>query len=250
MCSNVNSMMKVKFLSRVLLYLSLFLIGVFQVAYGQSVVANSNIIDNSNLPDNIKHSYASLSAIKYATGQFKRHGITGYCSSSIDNKIVDKVSERFEVSETDVGIDGSPVTAGSTVTMNWAKAIGFSSTDLDNANTDPTLPLPTPLTGCAAYGGINGGEQGQWRLPTHKEWGLIVMLNGKLKKGVQLTSSAASLYWASTENNNKIEGNPSATVWCLCTTPDIGVSSYFFYVNNTSYKTSNGRVRCIKDLAP
>lgn len=139
-------------------------------------------------------------------------------------------------------------------TSTWSQASGWDTLlDEELANTlsvedgetagEGASTLASPATGCAAYAGPNGGEQGQWRLPTQRE---MLMMFTVIDQAVDLISGWSAEeysivngdYWTATELN-----------------PGGGTSAWkAWYVSNiTGFTTHDAKTkgyltRCVKDI--
>lgn len=142
-------------------------------------------------------------AAMYASGVAPNQGslISGNLTDEGWNK---KMSSKFQVMKADYN---------SSTTMAWVDA----------------------WNGCKAYNGASdggGSQAGQWRLPTQKEYKMIVAVYPQLLVQGIMSAFIANSYWIATEYN--------------------AMSAHFVAFGNggmsSSFKTTTYRVRCVRDL--
>lgn len=162
-----------------------------------------------------------------------------------------KLSFAFVVAPHNVDSSGNH-TQETWATSSWSQASGWDTTldtelanelYLENAVGEGASTLASTPTGCAAYAGPNGGEQGQWRLPTQRE---MLMMFTVIDQAVELIrgwsteeySIVSGDYWTATELN-----------------PGGGTSAWkAWYVSNiTGFTTHDAKTkgyltRCVKDI--
>lgn len=235
------------------LFLFFLLISVFgyENLHAQQVRSENGyiVVDNSSLYGMALKSRAEVAASTTTNGIMKRHFMR-WLSGTSASDINDKVSPKFAVSPTDVKADGTPGVDRITswmVASGWDPAPGNAD---DNMNAE-ALPAAVP-TGCAAYAGPNGGESGQWRLPTLREMLLISMLKTRIEALPGFTPFTEynyyngqnynqPYYWTATEESD----DPTVALYVL---PKLVQLDYKYKKvainNNLTYRN----IRCVKDL--
>lgn len=215
--------------------LALLLLGVTLQVVGvnvySQVVKQENgyiIIDNQTVPERSRKSGAEVTNSKNANGIMKRHSESG----NLDYNA--KVSPKFAVSPIDVPVSSS----NPEVEMYWGTASGWAVDA--NGNTNAGASIAESPTGCAAYAGPQGGEVGQWRLPTQRELMLIWILKAPLESiGSAFNHLNAdpthSPYWSGTESSTS-----SQSSWF--------VDFSWGDVNMAGAHKDKRRVRCVRDM--
>jgi len=210
------------------------------VSYSQKVRANYTaggktyavVIDNSAIQHNSRKTTAEMNdAIDAATGITVRH--SDYIGNGSNANINQKVSKKFAVSPTDVGLNGS---AGSQL-MNFAQASGWENTtgNVDN-NRNASATVASPATGCKAYAGPSGGEVGKWRLPTQREMQIMYILKSSYAGVAGFTQFTNGSYVTSTEGG-------FASYVAKCWVIEWSFGSIF-----NGEKTGTYYVRCVRDI--
>lgn len=175
---------------------------------------NSIIIDNSDI--NTKSTRIVSSSDKYPNGQLLRH------------TLFPKISLKFQLSPNDVNSAGKEETAA---TMNWAVGMGYNIEENERSDVMLSPTFAEPKTGCAAYKGPNSSDsEGSWRVPSHGELMIIILLNDKLN-----SSKLSGVYFSSTE---VLISNTNQGAGIVYSTKEV----------SNAYKNSSKRFRCIKDL--
>lgn len=155
------------------------------------------VIDNSAMSVKSRKSPQEVADSKTTNGILKRHEKEKKTLFASNPDVNAKVSPKFAVSPQNVGASGQACTRPDVTTYYWEEAAGWD-VSVNNSETAPVAPTPT---GCAAYGGLNGDEQGKWRMPTFREAMLMVALKSKLEAQPNFTAfSTNDSYWTATES--------------------------------------------------
>lgn len=113
---------------------------------------------------------------------FPMHGAEGSLNT---------VAPKFEVAQYDCGINGEQIVIPGTISMEWYKACGWS--------TSAGGTVATPATGCNAYweGSANDPNTGtgMWRMPTQRELMSIWVVQEDLQNN--FIKLAPNNYWSS-----------------------------------------------------
>lgn len=193
------------------------------------------VIDNSAMSGKSRKSTQEVADSKTTNGILKRHEKEKETLFASNPDVNAKVSPKFAVSPQNVSESGVAYTSPNITTYYWEVAAGW---DISVNDSETASVAPTP-TGCAAYGGPNGGEQGEWRMPTFREVMLMVVFRSKLEAQPNFTAfSTDNYYWTATE---------SGLVWCFGVIFSNGKSAMILKSRgNNSYP--NYYLRCVKDL--
>lgn len=193
------------------------------------------VIDNSAMSGKSCKSTQEVADSKTTNGILKRHEKEKKTLFASNPDVNAKVSPRFAVSPQNVSESGQAYTRPDVTTYYWEVAAGW---DISVNNSETASVAATP-TGCAAYDGPNGSEQGEWRMPTFREAMLIVALRSKLEAQPNFMAfSTDDYYWTATE---------SYLSGCFIVNFSDGKSA-------TTSKSQSGNsypnkyLRCVKDL--
>lgn len=109
-----------------------------------------------------------------------------------------------------------------------------SKTNIGSAAGTATMNFATAASACTAYAGPNGGEAGQWRLPSQRELQLTWTMKTKLEAQSGFTAFTSGVYWSSTESSGD-----TSRAWLV----------NFSRGNMGSLtKVGNAYVRCVRDM--
>lgn len=180
--------------------------------------------------------------VQVKTRRVKRYKITNGPAKTYSPNL--NCSSNFIISPRDVSPRGrdTPV-VGESMTMNWATANGYLAT----ANTvDIAIDASATDRGCAYYLGVDGTDNiGDWRIPTQREWAVILAMESALIETSGVTDfkqlADGRSYWTSAENWASEQRAWVST--SLNSTRFVGA-----FLNPDQTKSFTHNLRCIKDL--